>query len=137
MVISDWGADVCSSDREVVRNFVSGLILLDERLVGKVSVAPQRGIEAPGTLNFPAVTARYFRITPSAKTALAEALFYATPRIDNWDLKAEYGFDMAAGPARSAADTDDGGAIDRKSGVSGKSVAVRVDLGGRRIIKKK
>src|SRR3546814_11644259 len=28
-------------------------------------------------------------------------------------------------------------AIDRKSGVSGKSVAVRVDLGGRRSIKKK
>src|SRR3546814_17993415 len=29
------------------------------------------------------------------------------------------------------------GAIDRKSVVSGKSVSVRVDLGGRRIIKKK
>src|SRR3546814_5610603 len=76
---------------------------------------------------FPAVTARYFRITPSAKTALAEALFYATPRIDNWDLKAEYGFDMAAGPARSAADTDDGGAIDPAKVID---ITARLDADG-------
>ncbi|MEC3909238.1 glycosyl hydrolase [Sphingobium sp. CR2-8] len=64
--------------------------------VGKVSVAVERGIEAPGSINFPAVTARYFRITPSAKVKLAEALLYATPRIADWDVKGEHGFRMGA-----------------------------------------
>src|SRR3546814_20314120 len=41
-----------------------------------------------------------------------------------------------AGP-RSTLEHDDGLAGDRKSVVSGKSVSVRVDLGGRRISKKK
>lgn len=62
--------------------------------IGKVSVGPARGIESPGTLNFAGVTARQFRITPAAKTRIAEALFYATPRIDNWDLKGEHDFQM-------------------------------------------
>jgi len=62
--------------------------------IGKVSVAPERGIESPGTLNFASVTARQFRITPTSKTKLAEALFYATPRIDDWDLKGEHDFQM-------------------------------------------
>src|SRR3546814_9952898 len=65
MRISDWSSDVCSSDLE-------------------------RGIEAPGTLNFPAVEARYFRVTPKAGVKLAEALFHATPRIDDWGAKAEH-----------------------------------------------
>ncbi|AYO77411.1 glycosyl hydrolase [Sphingobium yanoikuyae] len=64
--------------------------------VGKVSVAVERGIEAPGSINFPAVTARYFRVTPSAKVKLAEALLYATPRISDWDVKGEHGFRMGA-----------------------------------------
>ncbi|WP_213981004.1 glycosyl hydrolase [Sphingomonas sp. dw_22] len=62
--------------------------------IGKVSVAPERGIESPGTLNFTGVTARQFRITPSARVKLAEALFHATPRIDDWDLKGEHDFQM-------------------------------------------
>src|SRR3546814_19180298 len=41
------------------------------------------------------------------------------------------GCSPVAGPAHGARD------VDRKSVVSGKSVSVRVDLGGRRIIKKK
>lgn len=64
--------------------------------VGKVVVAGERGIEAPGSLNFPAVTARYYRVTPSAKVKLAEALLYATPRIADWDVKGEHGFRMGA-----------------------------------------
>jgi hypothetical protein len=51
-------------------------------------VQHERGIEAPGALNFAPVTARHFRITPRAKMKLAEALFHATPRIDGWDMKA-------------------------------------------------
>ncbi|PAL21762.1 glycosyl hydrolase [Sphingopyxis sp. GW247-27LB] len=60
--------------------------------IGQVSapVQHERGIEAPGTLNFPAVEARYFRVTPKAGVKLAEALFHATPRIDDWGAKAEH-----------------------------------------------
>ncbi|WP_420146325.1 glycosyl hydrolase, partial [Sphingobium sp.] len=64
--------------------------------VGKVTVAVERGIEAPGSINFPAVTARYFRVTPSTRVKLAEALLYATPRIEDWDVKGEHGFRMGA-----------------------------------------
>ena len=74
--------------------------------VGKVNVAMERGIEAPGSINFPAVTARYFRITPSTKVKLAEALLYATPRIEDWDVKGEHGFRMGAvtrGPGEGTA----------------------------------
>src|SRR3546814_3689626 len=71
MRMSDWSSDVCSSD-------VSA------------PVQHERGIEAPGTLNFPAVEARYFRVTPKAGVKLAEALFHATPRIDDWGAKAEH-----------------------------------------------
>jgi hypothetical protein len=62
--------------------------------LGKVSIGEERGIEQPGSLNFPEVRARQFRITPSAPVKLAEALFYATPRIDEWDRKAEHTFRM-------------------------------------------
>ena len=72
--------------------------------IGTVSVAPERGIESPGTLNFASVTARQFRITPAKKVKLAEALFYATPRIDDWDLKGEHDFQML--PATEQHPTD-------------------------------
>jgi hypothetical protein len=64
--------------------------------VGKVPVQAERGIEAPGTANFPQVTARHFRITPSRRVKLAEALFHATPRIDGWDVKGEHTFRMGS-----------------------------------------
>ena len=74
--------------------------------IGQVTAPAQheRGIEAPGTLNVAGITARYFRITPKAKLRLAEALFYATPRIDDWDLKGEHLFRVS--PAVEAHPTD-------------------------------
>ncbi|QQV77344.1 alpha-L-arabinofuranosidase [Sphingomonas aliaeris] len=62
------------------------------RTVTRVTVGAERGIEAPGTANFPSLSARYFRVTPSTKAKLAEALFYGTPRIADWDAKAEHNF---------------------------------------------
>jgi len=62
------------------------------RPVTRVSVGAERGIEAPGTANFAPAPARFFRITPSARAKLAEALFYAEPRLADWDVKAEHGF---------------------------------------------
>jgi hypothetical protein len=63
--------------------------------IGQVTSPGERGIEAPGVLNFPSTTARYFRITPKAKARIGEALFYATPRIDDWDQKGEHAFRMS------------------------------------------
>lgn len=65
--------------------------------VAKVAAGGERGIEAPGSANFDAVTATCFRITPSVKTSLAEALVYATPRLPDWDIKSEANFRMGAG----------------------------------------
>lgn len=66
--------------------------------VGQLTALAQheRGIEAPGTMNFAPVTARQFRIMPSrGKLRLSEALFYATPRIDDWDQKGEHAYRMS------------------------------------------
>ncbi|MGF7149848.1 hypothetical protein FHS96_003505 [Sphingomonas zeicaulis] len=64
------------------------------RRIGKVAVGVERGIESPGVLNFDAVTARYFRVTPPTTVKLAEAILHATPRIDQWGLKAEHSFEL-------------------------------------------
>jgi hypothetical protein len=75
------------------------------RPVTKVSIGAERGIESPGTANFAETRARYFRITPSARVTLAEALFYATPRIPDWDLKGEHDFAMEGIDETPRADT--------------------------------
>lgn len=82
------------------------------RRVGKVSVAVERGIEAPGTANFAAVTARQFRVTPSRRVKLAEALLHATPRIPDWDVKAEHTFRTGDNGDGQATDPMRGHAID-------------------------
>ncbi|MES2289185.1 MAG: glycosyl hydrolase [Pseudomonadota bacterium] len=82
------------------------------RPVTRITVGAERGIEAPGTNNFAQVTARYFRVTPTAPAKLAEALFYATPRIPDWDAKAEHNFHGAIAPAANALPANDGSAID-------------------------
>ncbi|GAA4006105.1 glycosyl hydrolase [Sphingomonas humi] len=76
------------------------------RKVGKVTLSLQkeRGIEAPGSINFPEVTARYFRITTPGKVKLAEALFSAAPRIEDWGYKGEHLFN--ARPAVEQRPTD-------------------------------
>ena len=80
--------------------------------IGKVDVGEARGIEAPGTLNFPSVEASMFRITPTVRVQLAEALLHATPRIDHWDSKAGHDFVMAAAPGRPPLDLKARYAID-------------------------
>ncbi len=82
------------------------------RKVGKLSAGGERGIEAPGSLNFPAVTARFFRVTPSTKTRLADALLFATPRLNDWDIKSEQNFRMGAGWPAAPADQQTQYAID-------------------------
>lgn len=82
--------------------------------VGQLTALAQheRGIEAPGTINFAPVTARQFRITPQRKLRLSEALFYATPRIDGWDQKGEHSFRMSPAVEPHPTDLRAGDAID-------------------------
>src|SRR3546814_18763714 len=109
MRISDWSSDVCSSD-------------LFERLLQRQENGRKR-LPGSGTLAArPAVRAR----TPVGQGA-------GTAREARLDVRASQ-----RRLARSRADRQDAQrSPDRKSVVQGKSVAVRVDLGGRRIIKKK
>jgi len=97
--------------------------------VGQVAapVQHERGIEAPGSINFPAVTARYFRITPKDKLKLAEALFYATPRIDDWGNKGEHLFHMLPAVETRPSDLMARYAIDPKKIVD---LTARVDATG-------
>jgi hypothetical protein len=82
--------------------------------LGQVSapVQKERGIEAPGSINFPTVTARFFRVTPNARMKLAEALFYATPRIDDWAYKGEHLFKALPAVEKYPADLEARYAID-------------------------
>lgn len=83
--------------------------------IGKVSVQAERGIEAPGTANFAEVTARHFRITPSREVKLAEALFHAAPRIEDWETKGEHTFRMGSAQEEHPTDLMQRHAIDPAS----------------------
>src|SRR3546814_18155725 len=114
MRISDWSSDVCSSDLLAVLGGVTALPGLLE----------QRG-ELAWTGGALAVTIDEGRLV----------------RIGSADLRRRQRREdrlSAGGQVRGEADADVGDQrrpADRKSDVSGKSVSVRVDLGGRRIIK--
>lgn len=101
----------------------------DWKKIGEVSapVQHERGIEAPGSINFPAVTARYFRVTPKDKLKLAEALFYATPRIDDWGNKGEHLFHMLPAVEARPSDLLARFAIDPKTIID---LSARVDASG-------
>lgn len=95
--------------------------------IGRVNVGTERGIESPGTLNFASVEASMFRITPSTRVQLAEALLYSTPRIDNWDTKAEHDFVMAASVERPPLDLKARYAIDPAQVID---ISANVDAAG-------
>src|SRR3546814_17052307 len=98
MRISDWSADVCSSDL----NLIAAILLSAAILIG---------------WNF--IADKYFPTPakPDVTTTVAGA--------------------AGAGPAAQPAGVPAAGSADRKSVVEGKSVSVRVDLGGRRTLKTK
>lgn len=95
--------------------------------IGKVEVATERGIESPGTLNFPSVEASMFRITPSVRVQLAEALLYATPRIDHWGTKAGHDLAMASPGAKPPLDLKARYAIDPAQVID---ISAQVDAAG-------
>jgi hypothetical protein len=72
--------------------------------VGTVTVGVERGIESPGSIDFPPLTANYFRVRPETKVKLAEALFYATPRLSEWDIKGGHAYRRSLDTERPAPD---------------------------------
>src|SRR3546814_11602275 len=113
MRISDWSSDVCSSD---LRTFLQ--LVLPVRVV------------ALG------------RASAGAAPACSSSHRFAAAGPSRSILRRYSALFLEKAACRSACETCRdgvvrGGALDRKSGVEGKSVSGRVDLGGGRIIKKK
>src|SRR3546814_20203697 len=109
MRISDWSSDVCSSD-------------LRDGLAGRVG--DELAADFPRRVGRPVVQARELRAR--FRVGVLDAQRAAAVAHDHRDQ------------ALALVETEHArGFRDRKSVVSGKSVSVRVDLGGRRILKKK
>src|SRR3546814_14728320 len=116
MRISDWSSDVCSSDlrRRAHRSRQPG--------AGFPVSLRSRATDRPQAVRRDPRTRRYAgRIVSAPRRGIAR-------RAAVRDAFAVPQGRLAAMPPRAG---------DRKSGVQGKSVSVRVDLGGRRILKKK
>src|SRR3546814_17730240 len=109
MRISDWSSDVCSSDLAAGRYRRAGAHFRALRRDTGRQLCPRRPRRTGPDPIAAAGTGR--RARPAATAA-------------------EPGREVAARRGQLSA-------LDRKSVVQGKSVSVRVDLGGRRIIKKK
>src|SRR3546814_15301957 len=123
MRISDWSSDVCSSDLRGSRSGIDRLKPLRE---------PAR---APFPIERLIEFARVVRALPVAFALLGPSRYSDAHMHRSHILPLAHKFrDVMLGIGFGASL---GRAIDRKSVVEGKSVSVRVDLGGRWIIKKK
>src|SRR3546814_11178726 len=111
MRISDWSSDVCSSDLQLRADLVFVVIVNRDQCVADAEVGQQIGGGA-GVLG--ADRRHTLQDVLRARRQIAKI---ADRRGDHVQVP--------------------GGNLDRKSVVQGKSVSVRVDLGGRGIIKKK
>src|SRR3546814_18943462 len=107
MRISDWSSDVCSSDLE--RRGDGDDAMLTFKVLSALLVYPER--EVIDSLEEMAAIVDREALLPAAARADLRAFMETLKATDLMD--------------------------DRKSVVSGKSVSVSVDLGGRRFIKKK
>src|SRR3546814_14475974 len=114
MRISDWSSDVCSSDlyRGAVEDAFAGLTQATSDLLGPDLSRPLT-ISLTSEIGLRWLMPRFHRFRVQH------------PDIDTAILSTYQLADLQAGEA------------DRKSVVQGKSVSVRVELGGRSIIKKK
>src|SRR3546814_12668904 len=111
MRISDWSSDVCSSD--LLTLYVDdGTVEIDNNAAEQVLRGWRWGAEASSL--------RVLRLT--VQTTIQRSNKAGAGRLPT---------------GRPGMPGFAPGCLDRKSGGEGKSVAVRVDLGGRRLIKKK
>src|SRR3546814_16475499 len=117
MRISDWSSDVCSSDLAAQTDQLRGAFSLAtgaERYAAMEQLWSAGGSTAQSYAAMVATARAAAALSPSTETG-----------DDPWQL---LGSMLAGGYDKNA---------DRKSVVVGKSVSGRVDLGGRRILKKK
>src|SRR3546814_14346488 len=124
MRISDWSSDVCSSDL-AEKDKIAGAAKLKERLdAARLELdQAQRGgdLARAGELSYGTI--------PQLQKQLADAEGATKGAMLREEVTDD---DIAAVVSRWP-----GIPVDRKSVVEGKSVAGRVDLGGRRFLKKK
>src|SRR3546814_13942706 len=126
MRISDWSSDVCSSDLEAKERHP---LINEKRFLGALHDPMEGHVDPAG------VTQAYAK---SARIAGAEIERFT--RVLELHPLPDGGWEVVTdkGTLRAEHVVNCGGLwADRKSVVEGKSVSVRVDLGGRRIIKKK
>src|SRR3546814_13631978 len=135
MRISDWSSDVCSSDL-AGRSGEAGGDELPESVGAVADGVLRRGVEL--------AEGRVMAVRPEHRV-VAEAAFAARRPdegavhrpLEGLDMPVRPGARQGAGEMRAAAGLVGHTFIDRQSVVAGKRVTGRVDLGGRRIIKKK
>ncbi len=95
----------------------------------KLAIKALRGIEAPGALDLPATTARFFRIVPDRAVPLAEVFLHAAPRIADWPAKGGHAVHVPPLPGAYSDDERGGaGVIDPATIVD---LTDRVDAAGR------
>src|SRR3546814_2283750 len=147
--ISDWSSDVCSSDlkpEDGVQGKVERIFKDGDRLLMEMSWTPE-GVKTFSEKGFKYFSIEYHPNYQNKETkqlhgpVLQGVAMVPRPFIKNMQ--------PSAGPGRlllsegrsffvpAYLNLPQGDPIDRKSVVEGKSVSVRVDLGCRRIIKKK
>src|SRR3546814_19886719 len=128
MRISDWSSDVCSSDLDVLIWAASQLLAADDRglpISRFFRFTPYQLLTSIGR----GTGARNYHLLKGALTRLQSTVVRTTIRHgEHWRRQQ---FSWINEWEELVTRTD------RKSVVYGKSVSVRVDLGGRRIIKKK
>src|SRR3546814_14603479 len=131
MRISDWSSDVCSSDLKVGSIFTSSGTQhggQESTILGSIPVLLHHGMIIVGLPYTAQGQMRLDEITggsPYGASTIAAPDRSRQPSTNELELASLQG-KFVADVARK----------DRKSVVEGKSVSVRVDLGGRRIIKK-
>src|SRR3546814_16901877 len=118
MRISDWSSDVCSSDLYANDTAIGALVIAFAILAPMMPGMSHEGMMDPSDVppGWTYSPSTYLQRLPII--ALGAVGFF----IARWLAAYQLGH------------VDE---VDRKSGVWGKSVSVRVDLGGRRLLKKK
>src|SRR3546814_14746354 len=128
MRISDWSSDVCSSDLVAVLVIGQFLFTVIRSPIVRLAIALLFAIPA-GIAGYHAVQGVIeLAIDPGMMLSTLSWIGGGIIAVTAWIRLASLEISQ---PAQGAAGAD------RKSVVEGKSVSVRVDLGGRRIIKKK
>src|SRR3546814_18648504 len=139
MRMSDWGSDVCSSDLGVVpdERLRALDVILPERVVGRLLELGRRGRghAAPSAGGLCGDSAKEYTLnsgTCSRRPRATARCARAPPRAPLSSKSSIGGRDVGQRAEDQGADRRD-----RQRRESGQGVSVRVELGGRRIIKKK